>query len=661
MQKCLVTFIVFILFPFFSVSASAIERVSLSSNGIQADSSSFHPDLSADGRFVAFDSDADNLVDVTAGFRNIFVHDRDTGKTKLVSMSSTGEKANNFSLFPSISANGRFIAFQSRADNLVLGDTNRSDDIFVHDIITGVTESFTADINIGPSVFSSKPSISDDGRFVAFVSLSNQYVDNDTGGISDVFVYDRENNNFERASVTNESKQADDYSGSPSISTDGRFVSFTSQALNLVSQVPKAARSIYVRDIKLSTTKIVSVSSSGESANGVSEESVISSNGRFVAFVSNASNLADNDTNGVDDVFLHDLVTGETVLVSQNENGDIGNKVSNQPSISANSRYLVFRSNANNLIQGDNNFKADIFAYDIQTRALAIVSIDNTGNQTDGHSFTPIINDDGQFIAYASQATNLVQTDTNNWDDIFVTKNPLATSDNNLVTIEVSLNNKVRETPAAAAQLLAGTKFRQSYKVTNTSNTRIYQVQVFENGNLVCNLYALNPGQTKQSCTTFQTVLQGDQQTQALVTAKVSGTAQILSNSTNAHYTGHVNPQTTIVVNQYIDNFLADSETNAVTLDNNQAEILFIVKNTGDIELYQAKTYHDPVSPVNSGWLQQCNIGSIKPGELRFCKRYITLTESGLNLAMGRVQAKNAFINAPAFINFANPTYFVVP
>ena len=230
----------------------------------------------------------------------------------------------------------------------------------------------------------------------------------------------------------------------------------------------------------------------------------------------------------------------------------------------------------------------------------------------------------------------------------------------NALSIEKLINNRSRKTPGASAQLLTGSLHRQVYSVTNNSQDRLYRVRVFENGKLVCNLYTLNPGETKQRCSTVEKVLEGDQHVKVAVNAKVSGKSTIVSANTDAYYTGISNSRGQLKVTHYIDKRNADTPAQAKTLSDESAKVLFKIENTGDIELYRVNTFHDPVSPVNSGWEQKCVIGNLKPGQVRYCKRDITLSEPGLNKAMGRAQGVDAYVSPTGVINDANPTYFKV-
>ena len=231
-------------------------------------------------------------------------------------------------------------------------------------------------------------------------------------------------------------------------------------------------------------------------------------------------------------------------------------------------------------------------------------------------------------------------------------------STNEPLIIEKLINHRLRTTPESAAQLLAGSRYRANYAVTNNGPDRIYRVQVFEGNRLICNLYALDPGESTDKCASNQNVLIGENRVPATVTALVSGTNQELSGQGEAYYTGRSNVPGQLTVTHYINDENADAQTKSVQVNASTAEVLFRVENTGSIELYRIKAYHDPLSPVDSSWQPLCDIGSLKPRDVRFCKRSITVTEDGLNQSVGRVQAINANINHTGFVNASNTTYF---
>ncbi|MBD1884251.1 MULTISPECIES: PD40 domain-containing protein [Microcoleus] len=400
-----------------------IDLVSVNSAGDRAIGDSDLPSISADGRFVAFASDASNLVPGdTNNSKDIFVRDILTNTTIGVSFDSTGNPGNNFfSGSPSISADGRFVAFESVASNLVPGDTNGYIHVFVRDLSTNTTTRISVDSagNQG-NRGSLDPSISANGRFVAFTSVATNLVPGDTNNSLDIFVRDLSTNTTTGVSVDSAGNQANGSSLDPSISADGRFVAFSSNAANLVPGDTNNNYDIFVRDLSNNTTTLVSVSSNGARANGFSSLSSISANGRFVAFSSNAANLVPGDTNNNYDVFVRDLLTNTTTRVSVSSSGEQGFGDSISPSISADGRFVAFSSSAANLVPGDTNNGADIFVRDLSTNTTTRVSVDSAGNQGNNRSFASSISADGGRVAFSSDASNLVPGDTNNREDIFV-------------------------------------------------------------------------------------------------------------------------------------------------------------------------------------------------------------------------------------------------
>ncbi len=397
-------------------------RVSVASDGTQANGGSSTPSISADGRYVAFASLATNLVSGdTNGVEDIFVHDRQTGQTTRVSVASGGAQANGPSFDPSISADGRYVAFASFATNLASGDTNDHRDIFVHDRQTGATTRVSVATGGGQAnLASSDPSISADGRYVAFASLASNLVSGDTNNTGDIFVHDRQTGATTRVSIGPGGTQANRGSIAPSISADGRYVAFHSDATNLVSGVTNGTTHIFVHDRQTGATTRVSVASDGTEGNSVSIRPSISADGRYVAFQSMATNLVSGDTNMYQDVFVHDRQTGQTTRVSVASDGTEGNSGSLAPSISADGRYVAFQSQANNLVSGDTGFITDVFIHDRQTGVTARVSIAFDGTEPNNESFDPSISADGRYVAFESEATNLVSGDTNGTRDIFI-------------------------------------------------------------------------------------------------------------------------------------------------------------------------------------------------------------------------------------------------
>jgi Tol biopolymer transport system component len=332
-----------------------IRRISVSSTGTQGNDNSYTgytPSISADGRYIAFSSNADNLVSGdTNYYADIFVYDRQTSQTTRVSVSSSGTQGNYDSSSPSISADGRYVTFESG-------------DIFVHDRQTSQTSRVSVSSSgTEANSYSSNPSISADGRYVTFASYADNLVAGDTNYSADIFVYDRQTGQTSRVSVSSSGTQGNYDSSSPSISADGRYVTFQSDASNLVAG-DTTASDIFVYDRQTSQTSRVSVSSSGTEANYNSSSPSISADGRYVTFQSGADNLVAGDTNGYADVFVYDRQLGQTTRISASASNVQGDYSSNNPTISSDGRYVAFQSEASNLVAGDTNGVQDVFVYD---------------------------------------------------------------------------------------------------------------------------------------------------------------------------------------------------------------------------------------------------------------------------------------------------------
>jgi Tol biopolymer transport system component len=408
-------------------TAATTTRMSISSSGRQAQVASFLDAISANGRYVVFDSTASNLVPGdTNHASDVFLRDRKNGRTTRVSVGSSGRQCNGPSGSGAISADGRYVAFSSNASNLVLGDTNHRPDVFVHDRETGRTTRVS--VNSGGRQGNGEsygPAISADGRYVAFTSSASNLVPRDTNGRADVLVHDLKTGRTTRVSVSSRGQEARGFasgtgSNAPSISADGRYVAFHSEASNLVPGDTNNVFDIFVHDRKTGRTTRVSVSSSGQEANGESFHASISADGRSVALASLASDLVAGDTNEVTDVFVHDLKTGRTTRVSVSSSGGQGDDTSFDPAISATGRYIAFGSDAR-LVAHDTNQLPDIFVRDRVAGTTRRVSLTNRGGQANGGgSLSAEISADGRWVAFESGASNLVPRDTNNAPDVFL-------------------------------------------------------------------------------------------------------------------------------------------------------------------------------------------------------------------------------------------------
>lgn len=346
-------------------------------------------------------------------------------QTLLVSAATDGTQGNSTSYHSLLSANGRYVVFDSNATNLVPGDTNGQQDVFLRDRQTNTTTrvSVASDGTQGDNT-SGAASISDDGRYVAFTSHATTLVANDTNGQSDVFLRDLGTSTTTRLSVAPDGiTQANGESEVPMISADGLYVAFESLATNLVSGDVNGQRDVFLRDLQTAATTLVSVATGGTQGNGGSSLPGLTADGRFVTFSSLATNLVAGDTNGREDVFLHDRQTNITTRVSVASDGTQGNQQSYLASISATGNAVAFLSFASNLVTGDTNGFQDVFVRDLSagtTTRESVASDGTEGNHGEDPEVFPSINSDGSIVGFSSPASTLVTGDTNNAWDVFL-------------------------------------------------------------------------------------------------------------------------------------------------------------------------------------------------------------------------------------------------
>lgn len=409
-------------------------RVSVDSWGNEGDAASYACYVSGNGRVVAFESSASNLVPVDDNeTMDVFARDLETGRVELLSVSTRGVQGNSASMGASISANGRVAVFQSYATNLV--------------------DPFQPTIDFGNLGGTWNPGHLDDKHI-------------DTDGLRapihetlQVFGHDRKSGLTFMVSVTPQGKGGNAAADQPFISPDGRYVTFRSRATDLVNGVNDGRAHIFLRDLLLGTTEVISVGTNTTScwqyicADGDSAWGRISDGGRWVAFSSKATNLVPGDVNGVEDVFLRDRLNNVTTRISVpgipidagpfvggktfapsivypdarglsiHDGADANweaNGASTAPSISYDGRYVAFQSLADNLVPGDDNATFDVFVRDRITGVVSLVSIGLQGGVGDGESYMPVISPEGEFVRFTSQARNLVPADSNGMPDTFL-------------------------------------------------------------------------------------------------------------------------------------------------------------------------------------------------------------------------------------------------
>jgi len=400
------------------------ERVSINSAGSEGNRVSRTPSINADGQIIVFASEATNLVDGdTNNFQDIFLHDWLTGKTERVSLNVHGQEANGASDWPEISADGLSVVFTSTASNLVDGDSNGFEDVFVVNLQSGevelVDQSATGD---QANAASTQPVISGDGRFVAFVSAATNLVPGATAGLEEIYLFDRADGSLQWISAPRIGAVNDGVSGEPAISADGSWVAFSSASSQLVPGDTLGRRDVFLWHRSSTALERVNVTQIGGQADRSSYAPALNADGRFIVFRSHATNLVASETANFGDIFLRDNIDGALQRVSlSTTGGQSPNGASDEPAISADGRFVVFRSDATDLVPNDTNSRRDIFVRDMQGTTTR-VSVDSYAGESNDHNYSPVMSADGAAIAFYSDADNLVLEpleDLNDTGDVF--------------------------------------------------------------------------------------------------------------------------------------------------------------------------------------------------------------------------------------------------
>ena len=392
-------------------------RVSLTAEGGQANRSSFNAAISADGLHVAFESEATNLVRDDGNQQlDVFVRDLATGVTERVSVSSEGVEGDDISFEPRISADGRFVAFTSRASNLIPHDLNDALDVFVRDRLLGTTELVSrSSTGVYGDLASFCTDLSPDGNLVVFHSAANELVPGDFQDDTDVFVRDRAQGLTERVSVSTAGVEGNFSSSSGTISADGRFVAFRSAADNLAPDTsgggPTGFADIFLRDRQAGTTALISVSTAGLQVNAQSNTPDISADGRFVAFTCTGHLVEAGQPAGQMDMYVRDLVAGTTELANLDSSGAVLDVSMMRCTLSADGRYVVLDT----LLGYQPTHLRDRIA-----GATQLVGVGTDGTIAATMIEQQPITADGRFVVFESFSGELVADDTNNASDIFL-------------------------------------------------------------------------------------------------------------------------------------------------------------------------------------------------------------------------------------------------
>lgn len=350
--------------------------------------------------------------------------------TILVSVATNGRAGNKVSSQPTISADGRFVAFTSKASNLVAGDTNRKTDIFVRDMLLGQTERVSVATNGSQANNDSmEPVISGNGRFVVFTSTATNLVPANLKPLGDdwyrgpgisVFIHDRQAHTTTLVSVSSNGVPSDERAWLGDVSYDGRYVIFSSHCEHLVMPDYNGnRRDVFRHDRVTGITRMIDLLPNGENPWEGGSFSAISADGNRIVYRSLDGGLVAGDTNQAFDIFVYDVLAGTTRRVSVDSSGMQGSDMANRPAISADGRYAAFDTTSS-IVTGDSNSRSDIFVHDLVTGATTRVSIKTDSTQANNHSTQASLSGDGRFVAFTSLATNLISGDTNGQSDIFL-------------------------------------------------------------------------------------------------------------------------------------------------------------------------------------------------------------------------------------------------
>lgn len=418
--------------------------VSISTDTNGANDRSVWPDISGDGRFVTFASSASDLVlGDSNGFSDVFVHDTTSGEITLVSRRADGAPASGDSTRPAISADGRVVVYQTTAADLSSQDNDAMLDIYLRSIASERSTLISASLTGGSgNADSFGAAVSADGRYVVFASAASNLVPGDTNGFIDVFRRDTATGATTLISRRSTGQSGAGASLAPAVSATGRYVVFSSEAPDLVPGDTNDASDIFWHDAATGQTELISRLPNGHASLGSARTPSVSADGRFVAWASDAADLGP-DTNGLSDVFLRDRTTSTTILISADASGGPANGQSVAPAVSADGSHVTWRSTATDLVAapalGSGGF--DVFVHDTATGTTTLVSLDRGGGAANGPSTgEPAISGDGRYIAFESDASDLVVGDVNGATDVFVTVGVAVTCDGRTPTIDLAQN-----------------------------------------------------------------------------------------------------------------------------------------------------------------------------------------------------------------------------
>ena len=405
------------MLPLLAGAVTTVDTIRLVTTGPGSggDNESRYPQISADGTTIVFTSRATDLLPTaTNNNMNIFVYDVASGATTLVTKGS-GSGGNNASYDPRISADGTTIAFYSHATDLLPTATTNTSNVFVYDVVTGVTTLVSAGPGNGGNGWSGSASISGDGARIAFWSQATDLLPTATSGSANIFVYDVATG-ITTLVTAGPGNGGNGWPFEPQISADGTTIVFTSQATDLLPAATNSNTNVFAYDVVTGVTTLVT-KGSGNGGNNWSYNPQISADGTTIAFYSNATDLLPTATSSGANVFVYDVVTGVTTLVT-NGSGNGGNSSSYNPRISADGTTITFQSQATDLLPTATNSNANVFVYDVVTGITTLVT-KGSGNGGNSSSYESRISADGTTIAFGSWATDLTEDSVNSRRNVF--------------------------------------------------------------------------------------------------------------------------------------------------------------------------------------------------------------------------------------------------
>ncbi len=410
------------------LSTGLTTRIVLGIGGAEPDQGATNPSLSADGRFVVFESGSTNLLPGHLGSLHVYLLDRDTDVIERISVTPTGTASSigGGAVNATVSDDGRFVAFQSSANDLVTTPVNGQTQLYVRDRQLGVTL-LLSQSGGAPADFAVLDSmIAGNGSRVAFETFASNLAPGDTNGVEDIYTVSIATGVLTRVSVSDMGAQTTARSRRPSISRNGQRVAFESSGV--LAAGGNTSQQIYLRDLDLQTTTLVSVNNAGINGNSSEFDPRISGDGQTVSFSASSTDLDPPDTNLLQDRFVRDLLASSTHLISladasgpfpSQANGNSTTSVEGQRQLSADGRFLAVLSSAGNLGFNDLQANNQIYRIDAQSNVARLVSANLSGQPAASGAFEPAISSDGRFVVFRSNTINLVVGDTNNASDVF--------------------------------------------------------------------------------------------------------------------------------------------------------------------------------------------------------------------------------------------------